>query len=98
MIKEQITIRTYPLIKIGLTRLADKNGSKNLNDYINNVLENHVLKKTEEEKLVNEVKEIFSSYIEEMKKELKETKIELEWNKKLLAKLCANTNINAERS
>lgn len=45
MIKEQITIRTYPLIKIGLTRLAYKNGSKNLNDYINNVLENHVLKR-----------------------------------------------------
>ena len=98
MIKEQITVRTYPLIKIGLTKLADKKGSKNLNDYINEVLENHVLKKTEEEKLVDEVKEILSSYIEEIKKELKETKIELEWNKKLLAKLCANTNINAERS
>lgn len=98
MTKEQITIRTLPLVRLGLVKLQDKEGFKTLNEYVNYVLECHVYKKNQEEKITESVEKRIDDFEETVLKELKETKIELEWNKKLLAKVCANFNVNNDRN
>lgn len=89
MKKEQLTIRVLPIVRLGLDRNLEKSGFNNLNDYINFILEGHLYKVNQEEKITDAVTERLNQVEEKIAKELRDTTIQLDWNKKLLAKLVA---------
>lgn len=84
MKKEQFSIRVLPITKYSLDEEVKKNGSISLNDLINSILEDYITKKKNEEKTAD----LLDKKFEEIQKFLKETNIELDYNKRLLARIC----------
>lgn len=58
MQKTQYTIRLRPLIKLKLEKNVEELRYKNLNDYITDILEKHILKKEDENKTLEKIKSI----------------------------------------
>lgn len=87
MKKEQLTIRFLPIVRLGLEKNLEKSNYKNLNDYINFILESHLYKLNQEEQITDAVNEKIRELEEKLSKEIRETTIQLDWNKKLLAKI-----------
>lgn len=93
MRKEQFTIRVLPVVRLGLEKNLDKSSHKNLNDYINFIIESHLYKVNQEEKITDAVGEKLRELEEKLAKELIETKTELKWNKTLLAKVLGKLGV-----
>lgn len=55
MKKEQLTIRLRPIIKLALHKKAQEEKFKTLNDFINDILEKHIMKKEQENKILEKI-------------------------------------------
>ncbi|MDG9878073.1 hypothetical protein N7577_07450 [Enterobacter roggenkampii] len=96
MTKEQITLRTLPLIRIGLVKLAEKEGFKNLNEYLVFILESHLYKKNQEEKITESVEKRIDDLEEKQNKVISELVIESKYNKALLARIAKTLELDKE--
>jgi len=96
MKKEQITIRTLPLVRIGLVKLAEKEGYKTLNEYIVYVLESHLFKKNQEEKITESVEKKIDELEEKQSKSINELVIESKYHKALLARIAKTLELDKE--
>ena len=96
MTKEQITLRTLPLVRIGLVKLAEKEGFKNLNEYLVFVLESHLYKKNQEEKITESVEKRIDDLEEKQNKVISELVIESKYNKALLARIAKTLELDKE--
>lgn len=96
MTKEQITIRTLPLVRLGLIKLQDKEGFKTLNEYVNYVLECHLYKKNQEEKITESVEKRIDDLEEKQNKIISELVIESKYNKALLARIAKTLELDKE--
>ena len=98
MKKTQMTLRVLPIVAIALEREIEKLGNTNLNSHINLILEKHITKQNQDEKITESLSKKIEDLEEKLEKTLKQTTIELEWNKRLLAKVCSNFNVSTERN
>ncbi|MFT0925759.1 hypothetical protein [Enterobacter cloacae] len=96
MKKEQITVRTLPLVRIGLVKLAEKEGYETLNEYIVYVLESHLFKKNQEEKITESVEKRIDEFEEKQNKAINELVIESKYNKALLARIAKTLELDKE--
>lgn len=96
MTKEQITLRTLPLVRIGLVKLAEKEGFKNLNEYLVFILESHLYKKNQEEKITESVEKRIDDLEEKQNKVISELVIESKYNKALLARIAKTLELDKE--
>ena len=76
MKKEQFTIRTLPIVRLGLEKNLQKTNHKNLNDYINFILESHLYKLNQEENITESINGNIKELEEKLEKTLRQTAIE----------------------
>lgn len=87
MKKEQFTIRTLPIVRLALEKSLLKTSHKNLNDYINSVLESHLYKINQEENITNSINEKLAQIDEKNERDIREIQTAINVNKQILAKI-----------
>lgn len=104
MKKEQFSVRLEPLVKIALEKEKEQFGYESVNYLINSILKKHILKVSEEEKIIESVEKRIDELEEKQNKVISELVIkvinelviESKYNKALLARVAKTLELDKE--